>query len=277
MMERRNRSLAVLMTCYNRVQTTVACLEDLFTCTLPSDWTMDVYLVDDASPDESGAAVAKKFPQIRIIPGTGSLYWSGGTRLAWDTAVRQAEYDAFLWLNDDTRLYAGALVMLTETARNVAERTGKEGIVVGATADPISRRTTYGALSAGHAVPDGTPREFHANETMNGNVVWVPRSAWKQLGSLRMVYTHAMADTDYGLRAQKRSIPVWLTPNHVGNCPSNTTSGWRDPALPLVERLRVLHSPKGCRPSEYVHIARLMHPWIWPLYVLNLYRRVAFP
>lgn len=276
-MERRIRSFAVLMTCYNRAQTTVACLGDLFTCSVPAGWEFDVYLVDDASPDRTGEVVANKYPVVRVIRGTGSLYWSGGTRLAWDTAAQHAEYDAFLWLNDDTRLRPDALVMLSETARVVMERTGKEGIVVGATADPVSGRTTYGALGAGAADPEGSPREFHVNETMNGNVVWVPRTVWKQLGNLRAFYTHAMADTDYGLRAQRHSIPVWLTPEHVGSCSANTASTWTDPAIPFVDRLRALHSPKGCRPSEYAHIARLMHPLTWPLYLLNLYRRVAFP
>jgi GT2 family glycosyltransferase len=277
MMERRIRSFAILMTCYNRAQTTVGCLGDLFACTIPSGWEFDVYLVDDASPDHTGALVAKRFPVVRIIPGTGSLYWSGGTRLAWDTAAGHAEYDAFVWLNDDTRLYPGGLVTLAETAREVAQRVGKEAIIVGATADPVSKKTTYGALATDPADPEGAPRQFRAKETMNGNVVWVPRTVWQRLGNLRAVYTHAMADTDYGLRAQKRSIPVWLTPEYVGSCPRNKTLTWTDPTIPLVNRVRALHSPKGCRPSEYVHIARLMHPWTWPLHLLNLYRRVAFP
>jgi len=198
-------------------------------------------------------------------------------RVAWERAAREPRHESFVWLNDDTRLFPDGLITLANTVGEVRNRTGREGIVVGATQDPVTKRTSYGALSADAREPDGQATPFADNETINGNVVWVPRAVWHELGNLSPYYTHAMGDTDYGLRARQRSIPVWLTPSHVGTCRTNTSQSWRNPSLSILARLRALHSPKGCRPSEYVHIVRLMYPRTWPLHLLNLYRRVVFP
>ena len=265
------------MTCYNRAATTIASLEQLFACRLPEGVDLTVFLVDDASPDRTGDTVREKFPGVTVIIGTGSLFWCGGMRLAWATAAARSSYGAFLWLNDDTRLFPEAIRMLADVAREVRETTGKDGIVVGATKDPISGETSYGALEAVAREPAGIATPFRDRETINGNVVWVPRGVWKQLGNLSEHYTHAMGDTDYGLRARQLDIPIWLTPAHIGECRTNIGRSWRDPSVSVLTRLKTLHSPKGCPPSEYVHIVRLMHPRTWPLYMLNLYRRAIFP
>ena len=101
-MEEARPRIAVLMACHNRVETTLCCLERLFT-NIVAD--LDVWLVDDGSSDGTGARVKERFPSVNVIRGTGSLYWARGMRLAWERAVESHEhYDYFLWLNDDVVL-----------------------------------------------------------------------------------------------------------------------------------------------------------------------------
>ena len=88
------------MTCYNRVSTTLTCLDAVAAQRLPEGYAIDVYLVDDASPDGTGQAVKMKFPSVEVINGKGGLFWCNGMRLAWDVAVSKGvEYSFFLWLN----------------------------------------------------------------------------------------------------------------------------------------------------------------------------------
>ena len=47
--------IAVILTCFNRKQKTLACLEALFNQTLPADTSLTTYLVDDASTDGIGS------------------------------------------------------------------------------------------------------------------------------------------------------------------------------------------------------------------------------
>lgn len=76
--------IAVLMTCYNRVETTLRCLRLLFE--QKGDFDVSVFLVDDGSSDKTGERVKANFPQVNAIKGTGALYWCKGMNLAWRTA-----------------------------------------------------------------------------------------------------------------------------------------------------------------------------------------------
>ena len=66
--------VAVLMTCYNRAETTLRCLRSLFAQELPTGWALDVWLVDDASPDGTGAKVTVEFPQVHVIQSPDDLF-----------------------------------------------------------------------------------------------------------------------------------------------------------------------------------------------------------
>lgn len=97
-------NMTVLITCYNRVAVTCKCVRKLLKVRKPESWDIDIWLVDDASPDHTGEIVKKEFPSVHVIEGTGILFWCKGMRLAWDVAASTYDYDAFLWLNDDVQL-----------------------------------------------------------------------------------------------------------------------------------------------------------------------------
>jgi glycosyltransferase involved in cell wall biosynthesis len=113
---RPRANVAALLTCHNRREKTVACLDRLFAqdCLGPqgrggSEVIVDVFLVDDGSRDGTAQTIREKFPQVAIAHGPGNLFWAGGMRLAWRTAVQARKYDAYLLLNDDTLLRPDAL------------------------------------------------------------------------------------------------------------------------------------------------------------------------
>ena len=94
---------AILMTCYNRVGTTLRCLERLKVAAARiADAKFDVWLVDDASPDQTGEKVKAAYPEVNVIQSPGNLFWCKGMRLAWDKAVASGiKYDFYLlptWL-----------------------------------------------------------------------------------------------------------------------------------------------------------------------------------
>jgi len=262
--------IAVLITCYNRVQTTVKALDHLFACAMPVGVCLDVFLVDDASPDRTGAVVQQRYPQIRVIEGTGNLFWCGGMRLAWDVAAKERAYDGFLWLNDDTLLYPDALQCLHQIA-------AIDRIIVGAVCDPDTRSVSYGFSGNPTRSPDGTVSPIRRDESINGNIVYIPRAVWLKVGGLRQCFTHGMGDTDYGLRARKAGVPIMLTPKFIGDCRANCLPKWRDKGMTVAQRWKLIHSPKGCPPSQYMRVAQGNHPLTWPLFLAKLYWHIFFP
>jgi GT2 family glycosyltransferase len=112
--------IAVLLTCHNRKEKTLQCLDALYAQQgLEEYFTIEVYLVDDASTDGTAAAITASFPNVHIIQGDGNLYWNRGMHLAWNTASKARDFDYYLWLNDDTFLEKNALeIVLSMTHSN---------------------------------------------------------------------------------------------------------------------------------------------------------------
>jgi GT2 family glycosyltransferase len=242
------QDIAVLITCHNRRETTLRCLRALREQTLLPGYALRIFLTDDGSSDGTADSVRCEFPEVRLLEGDGNLYWVGGTLRAWE-AARPAAY--YLWLNDDVVLRPHALRTLLEVHREASD---PAAIVVGATCDPLAGKTCTGGMRRASwydvSVMEPTDR-VQACDSMNGNIVLVPRAAEERIGALDPAYTHFFADGDYGLRAKKHGVPVLLAPGHLGECRLNPLAGSSfDPQLSIRERWRKLFGPKGYRPPR---------------------------
>jgi GT2 family glycosyltransferase len=270
------RRIAALMTCHNRREHTLRCLESLGAAAsrAAAEADVEVFLVDDGCTDGTAKVVAERFPRVTIVPGTGSLYWCGGMRAAWQVAVGVGGYDAYLWLNDDVELAETCLSRLLETAATVLRQTGREGIVVGATGDD-SGRTTYGELAAeGIRSAGDSARPI---KSFNGNIVLVPHEVYTKVGGFSRAYTHGFGDIDYACRANQAGVPIWLTPGHLGTCTMDKVARWERADLPLWQRLVALHRPTGCPPWELAFLTIRHGGWWFPYTVARLYWRAIFP
>ena len=238
-------SVAVLMTCHNRRQLTIACLASLQEQSQFD--AKNLFLVDDGSHDGTGAAVLAAFPAAHIIDGDGLLFWNGGMRLAWDRAMASGRlFDFYLWLNDDVKLHPGVLDLLVAEADAAVPR-GEEVIMVAATQEPGSATITYG----GQRRPDPVrhPLRMHlvepcgeplAVDTISGNIVLVSAAATNRLGNLSPAFEHIFGDLDYGLRAVEAGVPVLLASYVGGSCAANSVRGGSlDPDLSRWQRLRL--------------------------------------
>ncbi|MBO0348038.1 glycosyltransferase, partial [Phormidium pseudopriestleyi FRX01] len=65
------QTIAVIMTCYNRREKTLASLAALFNQKLPPNVILSVYLVDDGSTDNTSEVVKEKYPAVHLLQGNG--------------------------------------------------------------------------------------------------------------------------------------------------------------------------------------------------------------
>ncbi|WP_158602630.1 glycosyltransferase family 2 protein [Proteiniphilum sp. X52] len=278
----QKQNIAVLLTCHNRKIKTIDCLSSFFKATIPTEYELDMFLTDDGSSDGTGEAVKSLFPQVKVLKGDGNLFWAGGMRLAWKTAMDEKSYDAYLLINDDVVLCPDFFVHLLETEAYSLAHTGKRGIYSGATTDDEGR-VSYGGsvikknhfiMTAQKLEPASQPQRC---EFTNANVLWISADVVDEIGIFSEKYTHAIADFDYSLQAVKKQIPVWLAPHVCGVCNYDHGKKWKDSAVPLKERIAWMKSPKGLAYNEYMYYIRKHFPMYLPYSFFLMWMKVFFP
>ena len=197
------RRVVAILAAHNRREMTLACLRSYFTQEAPGI-ELRAVVVDDGSSDGTGDAVATAFPAAEVISASGDLFWARGMATAEACAMR-SDPDYLLWLNDDVRLYPDALRRLLHVAETFAWR---PVLLAGSVCDPETGVTTYGGqrhrdwhpLRYALVTPPDVPTTV---DTVNGNVLLVPRETYRLLGHIDGGFAHSYADMDYGLRLRQ--------------------------------------------------------------------------
>jgi GT2 family glycosyltransferase len=263
--------IAPLLTCYNRLDKTSACLRSLRNQVglASSDFRLNIFLVDDGCTDGTAAAALEIWPEAKIIHGDGNLYWCGGMRKAW-AAAASTDPDYYLLLNDDTVLYPRAMYNLLA----ICPTPETPVIAVGAISDPETGQWVYGGNQSDYPFVHGAEQP-RLCRTMNANCALVPRTVYETIGMFYHAYRHAMGDTDYGLEAGRHGIPSYESTSFVGECQPNPEVGsWRDKSLPRIARLQRLVSAKGLPPKDWLHYCQRNCSALWLRYWLSPYVRV---
>lgn len=240
-------NIAVIMTCYNRVETTLKCLKSLFRNV---GYNLDVWLVDDASPDKTGEKVKERYPSVNVIQGTGNLYWAKGMRLAWDSAIKSGnEYDFYLWLNDDVMLKPNAIHEIINDYASINDSSAPQAslsVVVGTCSEDESESvSSYGATDEADVryEPNGMFPQL-ATGWFNGNVVLIPSATCEKVGIISGDYSHSRADYDYAERLKRAGIPFYASSRFAGRCADTAADSWLPG--PFMARVRLLVRPGNC-------------------------------
>ncbi len=245
-------NIAILMTCHNRKDKTLLCLNSLYSHDSIDGTSFDIFLVDDGSTDGTKDAISHQYPNVILIIGDGNLFWNRGMILAWQTARATGKYDGYIWLNDDTNFLDGGLIILMNAVKDKPN-----SIIAGSicsNSDPTV--VTYGGYDNRYkrVVPKEGVSECY---TINGNIVFVPEAICKSIGILDGYYRHSKGDFDYGIRATKAGFKCFAT-TIIGTCDRNGNYvKWMDKKYSFWQRLKILYSPLGNNPFEAFHVLKL--------------------
>ena len=246
----RNYNIAVLMTVHNRKDITLECLNKFFSCD-KLNLNIDFFIVDDGSTDGTADAINVNYPEVFILKGTGNLFWNRGMHYCWTQALNE-KYDFYLWLNDDTLLFPYALTDLINTYQN----NYKKCIVVGSICSPSNlSRVTYGGRIGNRIIsPDNLNSKI---QTFNGNLVLIPKEVVNTIGIIDPYFRHSFGDIEYGMRATKHKINIYITHRFVGTCERHDfTMKCFNSKYKLVDRFKHFYSPLGLNPHEFFYLNR---------------------
>lgn len=264
-------SVLGIATCFNRREKTLTSLRRLMEGN-PSI-RFDFIITDDGSTDGTAQALAE-MENVTLLTGSGSLYYSGGMRLAIDCAQKTGKtYDYCLLFNDDVAFYDGAIEYLAEKDRNA--------VWVGPTCDEAGTLSYGGIVKASRWRPAvrrvmAATSEGLECDTFNANCVLIPWEIFLAAPNIQPVYTHAMGDFDFGFQLKRGGVRLRVSDRFVGLCSNNSDQGtWADPALPRGERLRRKETPKGLPRREwYFYLRDNYNPFTAVLYSIIPYIRI---
>ncbi len=273
------KNIAVLLTCHNRKDKTLSCLQSLYNAELPDTTKLNVFLVDDGSTDGTAKVVKESFPKVNIIQGTGNLYWAGGMRLAWNVAINNDNYDAFLLLNDDTVLYNNAITDLLSAHNYCLEKYNKAGIYIGSTRESKTGEFTYGGKRLKSNNNKIIPNDnYQLADLANANILVISKDVYNEVGIFDSKYTHGIADYDYSLRAKKYGYPLIVCPNYQGECNNDHGNNWKSSDTTLKERINYLYSPTGLAYNEYIYyIKKHFGGKAYFISIIKLWLKTIFP
>lgn len=277
-----NQRIAVLLTCFNRKEKTLGCLESVFAQTVANSVQMDVFLVDDGSKDGTSDAVRLRFDRVKILTGNGNLFWAGGMRKAWKEAIQSAEFDYFWLVNDDTVMYPDTLSNLLKADVYAKKTFGVSGLYSGSTLDPTTKRHSYGGERLKHKdnyatesiIPDGT---YQSCEFTNANILLVPMQVVDKVGIFSEKYIQSIADYDYSMRVVRAGMPVLLLPDYAGECEYDHTKFEEAEIPPLSKRIKQLYGPKGYSYYEFLYFVKTFFPKRYLNTIFTFWLRTLFP
>ena len=277
------RRVCALLTCFNRREKTLECLQALEASTGLDDVEVRALLVDDGSSDGTARAVADRFAWVTVIrphPSEGALFWCRGMHRAFEAALRIG-FDDYLWLNDDTMLGTDALARLLASRDRLRANVAAPLLLVGSTVDAVTGQITYGGelrpsawrpMRVVRILPGQSPQLC---DSMTGNIVLISAEAAQVVGNVDPLFEHSMGDTDYALRARALGVRVWVDAGVHGTCSDNPPRGtWVDPTQPLGRRWRDIHSRKGLPWRSWMALTRRHAGVLWPIHFALPYAKV---
>ena len=214
-----------------------------------SDINHDIFILDDNSPDNTGKIIKNLYPTVNLIYGNGNLFWSKGTRKAWEYASLQNDYDFYAWLNDDVILFKKAFSIIYN---DLNKKPSSILIGVFSKSKSSTEEITYGGRdeNLNLLIPNGEPQKCL---WMNGNFVLIPKLIFNKVGFLSKIYTHNYGDVDYGLRAIKMGFDLNISSEIVGTCEENQVEIWQNPKSSFLERIKSFRKTKNFRFIEVMY------------------------
>ncbi len=210
------------------------CLEHL--AISEQDAELHIVVFDDGSDDGTGEHLAERFPEVHVVRGDGSFWWTGGTNRAVEVCLA-AGCDYVLLLNPDVFVQPRSIACLLEASRTrndavcaalVADRADPERVIWagsrwGQVVPGLPIWTTRYLYRRGSPV-DAIPEAPYRTSEVHGRAVLFPVSILRRFGlhddrSL----PHYGADTEYSLHLADGGVPLLIVPDACVTLETETT------------------------------------------------------
>lgn len=227
--------VALIFPIFNKLDYTEKGLADIYACfnaksteTLP----IDIVITDDGSTDGSYEWIRAHYPNVNLLKGDGTLWWSGGINKAIRYVLEDTENDYVLLWNNDVRpdkSYFEHLIPILE--RNSPETIICSKIYIesldalvlslGGIFNPKTGKYALNGYKEKDSLMSDEPVEV---DWFPGMGTSIHRSLFDKIGFFDEKYfPQYHGDSDFGLRARKKGITIMAFPQlKIWNDRTNT-------------------------------------------------------
>jgi GT2 family glycosyltransferase len=236
--------VSIISVNYNHPEVTCQLLQTLRQITYP---TIEIIIVDNASPDDDPAMIKQQFPEITFIQSEKNLGFAGGNNLG----VRVAKGKYILLLNNDTEVDPGFLEPMVEKFEHDPKAgAASPKIKFFHTPDTIqysglSPVNPYTIRSKGYGHGAKDAGQFDRDEKTNfvhGAAMMVPMSVISRVGLMAECYFLYYEELDWANRIKSAGYDLWYIHNAVVLHKESISTGKLSPLkIYYMNRARLLY------------------------------------
>ncbi|MBJ6110362.1 glycosyltransferase family 2 protein [Hymenobacter sp. BT523] len=204
--------LYVIIPVFNRWHFTRACLQSLQAQKVQH---FRVVVVDDGSTDGTAAHLAREFPAVEVLPGTGQLYWTAAVNLGIRHALARGA-DRVMTLNNDVVAPPDFIENALRWARRQPSALLGPVELDAATGQPVFGGETFSFLThQRHNLLATLPPEdrcgLHPVTYLPGRGLLIPAAVFVTQGLFDERHLpHYLADYDFTSQARRAGFPVYV-------------------------------------------------------------------
>ncbi len=253
-MDSKIKRVEIIAPVHNRRDITLQCLRSLSRIN-KENLEVHIIIVDDGSTDGTEESINREFPEVEVIRGDGNLWFTGGTNLGIETALKYNP-DYILTINDDEvfdenflkfmvecaetnpRSIIGSLLLLWDEPHKLFQVSPKWNTFTGGFRHWY-KQTIW-------TVPEN-PWEV---EIIVGNCVLFPVEAIKESGLMNQKRHPHYGDSEYTPRMRRNGWKLLIEPRARVFCqPNNVAPSLKK--MGMKKLLRTLFIDKGNGNSFY--------------------------
>lgn len=219
------RRLAILSPVHNRRELTLKCLRSLSRIDR-GGLDVQVLIVDDGSTDGTAEAVRENFPDVRLVQGTGDLWYTAGTNLGIHAALKQKP-DYILCVNDDSVFDEKSILRMIECAERHPRSVVGGLLLLWDTPHRVFQvapvwNTWKGGWQHWYQQTIWTvPQTAWEVEMIVGNCILYPAAVFEECGLMNPRVSAQYGDAEFTTRLRKRGWRLLIEPRARVFCQPN--------------------------------------------------------
>lgn len=274
----------IIIPVHNRLEFTIKCISSLDSQTYRN---FSIIIVDDGSTDGTSLWLKQNRPDITILVGSGTLWWTGAVALGVEYALSCAKQDDFIFtLNNDVVLEKSAMEILFATSFATTGICGAlsvdidTGLIMssGAYAESWALNRMHHPLRGQY--PNRVQSDFIRVGMLTGRAVLYPIEVFRSIGNFNYKQLpHYGGDIEFTVRATNRKFGCYIVTGAIAKVNRRATGlNSDDKDLRIYERIHALFSIRSANSIFYrTVLAFKICPWyLLPSFLMISYFKILY-